>query len=268
MAELPVSYGDNIMKQVCKDIDMVIIVPPAGGKVTVYPPYGAMYVAASLIRRGYRASILNADAERMPAEAVIKKIALINPRYIAFSGIVAPSYGFIKELSLRLRVAFPDKTQILGGGLASAVDPVFDNTSIDIIAQGEADITAPELLDCLRGHGDLSGVKGIYYRRNGRYAYTGRRELIKDLDSLPYPAFDLVDMDRYMPDGVKFIKRFTDVNDKRIYRQKRRRMITIPTSRGCFGACTFCFRAYPGMRVHSIKYVFDFIEHCIDKFGV
>ena len=44
-------------------------------------------------------------------------------------------------------------------------------------------------------------------------------------------------------------------------------MMTIATSRGCFGECSFCFRAYPGIRVHSMKYVFDLIEHCIDKFG-
>ena len=251
-----------------KDVNMVIVVPPAGVKTTVYPPYGAMYVAASLIGRGYKAAILNIDAERISLDVAIKKIVQMDPQYIAFSGIVAPSYRFIKEMSLRLRSIFPDKIQILGGGLASAVAPVFKNTSIDIVVQSEGDITAGELLDCLGRRAGLDGVRGIYYRQGGSYQFTGRRELVRNLDSLPYPAFDLVDMDRYMPDGAEFIGQFIAIKDDRILSQKRKRMITIPTSRGCFGTCTFCFRAYQGIRVHSIKYVFDLVEHCIEKFNV
>jgi len=117
----------------------------------------------------------------------------------------------------------------------------------------------------------LKGIKGIAYRDGQNPVNTGRRRLISPLDRLPYPDFDAVDFDRYLVDGLEFIHRFTKNNlDQRLYDRKRKnkRMITIPVSRGCFGKCTFCYRAYPGLRTHSFKYIFDFVEYCIDRFDV
>ena len=257
--------------QMKERVDFCIIVPPAGATKTIYPPYGSMYIASALRGKGFHTRILNVDLERMSNATVTERIREINPKYIGFSGIVAPSYKYIKNLSSELRNVFHDKIQILGGGLAAAVEPIFQNTAIDIIVQGEGDLTIVEVMDCLGNNKDLSSVRGIYYREGTSYNYTGKRSLIANLDSLPYPAFDLIDMDKYMPDGVEFTKdpRSNVSLNRKIYDPKRsRKMITIPTSRGCFGECSFCFRAYKGIRVHSMKYVFDFIEYCIDKFNV
>lgn len=253
-----------------EQIDLLIIVPPARIKNTVYPPYGAMYIASALRQKGYNPRILNVDVERIDNQEVIERVRQTNPRYIGFSGIVAPSYKYIKELSIELKKSFPEKIQILGGGLSSAADPILKNTSVDIVVQGEGDVTIVELLNCLENKEDLKGVPGIYYNTNSSYAYTGMRNLIRNLDTLPYPAFDLIDINKYMPDGVEFIHLFTTkIKDKRIYDPGRKsRMITIPTSRGCFSECSFCFRANKGIRVHSMKYVFDFIEYCIKEFDV
>lgn len=246
-----------------KGLDIVIIIPPAGAKATTYPPYGAMYIASALRKAGFRVGILNVDTERIPDEKVINRIKDADPAYLAFSGIVAPSYKYIKTLSRELKRHFPEKIQILGGGLSSAFEPVLRNTAIDIVVQGEGDLTAVDLLSCLKRGGGLDKVPGIYYRKGAERVYTGKRALVTNLDSLAYPAFDLVDMDAYMPDGIDFIKRFTNIKVKSP--AGRNGMITIPTSRGCFGKCTFCFRAYPGIRLNSMKYVFDFIEYCKDK---
>lgn len=246
-----------------KGLDIVIIIPPAGAKVTIYPPYGAMYIASALRKGGFKAGILNVDVERIKDEEVISRIKDADPAYIAFSGIVAPSYKYIKTLSLELKKHFTGKLQILGGGLSSAFEPVLNNTAIDIVVQGEGDLTSVELLSCLKKGGDPGKVPGIYLKKGAECVYTGKRALIANLDSLAYPAFDLVDMDAYMPDGIEFIKRFTSIKVKSP--PGRNRMITISTSRGCFGKCTFCFRAYPGIRLNSMEYVFDFVEYCMDK---
>jgi radical SAM superfamily enzyme YgiQ (UPF0313 family) len=248
--------------------DLLIIVPPAGAKATVYPPYGAMYIAAALRNKGYKAGILNADAERIENGEVIARLRQADPRYIGFSGIVAPSYKYIKTLSREIKKCFPDKVQILGGGLSSAAETVLKNTAIDIIVKGEGDATVTELFECLYKGGELDKIAGIYYRKGASFSETGDRRLITDLDSLSYPAFDLVDMRQYMPDGIEFMKRFTSKIKPKYLDAGRTKMITIPTSRGCFGQCSFCFRAYPGIRLNSIKYVFDLIEYCISKFNV
>ena len=253
-----------------KNTDLLIIIPPLGAKNTAYPPYGSMYIASALREKGYVPHILNVDVERIRNAEVIKRIKDINPRYIGFSGIIATSYKYIKNLSHELKRAFPGKTQILGGGLSSAAEPVLKNTSIDVVVCGEGDITIVELMDCLKEKGDLSRIRGICYKKCNSCMYTDKRPLILRLDTLPYPAFDLIDMTKYLPDGVDFIKNCsTKIDDEKIFDIKRKRKtITIPTSRGCFNECSFCFRAYSGLRVNSIKYVFDFIEYCIEKFDV
>ena len=253
-----------------KNIDFLIIVPPAKKIHGVYPPYGAMYIASALREKKYIPYILNMETEKFSNDEIINRIRDINPKYIGFSGIVATSYKYIKDLSSKLKDAFPEKIQILGGGLSSAPDPVMKNTNIDIIVRGEGDITVKELTECLDKKGDLREVKGIYFRTKNSYEFTGDRELIRNLDILPYP-FDLMDMNEYLPRGIDFINSFPiKKKDRRIYDPKRRdkKMITIPVTRGCFNECTFCFRAYKGLRMHSIKYIFDFIEYCVEKFDV
>jgi len=249
--------------------DFVIIIPPAGVKNTVYPPYGAMYIAGAVRRMGLIPAIINVDTERISNEAIIDRVRQISPKYIGFSGIVAPSYKYIKALSRHIKSAFPDRVQILGGGLSSAAGPVLKNTPIDYVVAGEGDRTIVELLAALENGVSADGVAGMYIRDGENFRHTGTRRLIARLDEIPYPAFDLVDMDRYMPDGVEFIRNFIPgIRDKRILDPRRKsKMMTIPTSRGCFGKCSFCFRAYPGIRINSIKYVFDLIEYCMDKFG-
>lgn len=249
--------------------DLVIIVPPAGVSNTVYPPYGAMYIAAAAGKAGLEARIINVDTDRISNEEVIERLKALKPGYIGISGIVAPSYKYIKGLSSDIKSAMPDSVQILGGGLSSAAETVLRNMPVDYVVAGEGDIAITELIGRLREGKTPSDVTGIYYREGGRFVFTGARKLIANIDTLPYPAFDLVDMSRYMPDGKEFISYFIqDIKDARITDPKRKGgMVTIPTGRGCFGKCSFCFRAYPGLRTHSMKYVFDLIEHCMEKFG-
>lgn len=252
-----------------RNCDFVIIIPPAGVKNTVYPPYGAMYIASAVRRKGFAPAIINVDTDRISNREVIDRIRSLGPKYVGFSGIVAPSYRYIKELSRDIKSAFPEKIQILGGGLSSAAGPILQNTPLDYVVAGEGDTTIVEMLDALEKGKSAGDVAGIYLREGDGCRFTGVRRLIGRLDDIGYPAFDLIDMEKYMPDGKEFIRNFIPViKDKRILEPgRKKKMITIPTSRGCFGKCSFCFRAYPGIRINSMKYVFDLIGYCIDKFG-
>ena len=249
--------------------DLAIIVPPAGVSNTVYPPYGAMYIASAAGKAGLEARIINVDTDRISNEEVIKRLKALGPKYIGISGIVAPSYKYIKGLSADIKSAMPESIQILGGGLSSAAETVLRNMPVDYVVAGEGDAAITELIGRLQDGKAPSDVTGLYYRDDGKCVFTGVRKLIANIDELPYPAFDLVDMSRYMPDGKEFIRYFLhDIRDSRITDPGRKGgMVTIPTGRGCFGKCSFCFRAYPGLRTHSMKYVFDLIEYCMEKFG-
>ena len=83
-----------------------------------------MYIASALRQKGYNTKILNVDIERIENREVIERVRQKDPKYIGFSGIVAPTYKYIKDLSIELKKSFPDKIQILGGGLSSAAGPI------------------------------------------------------------------------------------------------------------------------------------------------
>ena len=102
---------------------------------------------------------------------------------------------------------------------------------IDIIAIGEAEETWADFLR--EGpHGDFSKVKGIAFRdNNGKIIFTEPRPLIKDMDTLPYPAYELLDLDKYS-ENYQFC-----LSEEMLTTKRKIHMIT---ERGCPRQCTFC----------------------------
>ena len=116
-----------------------------------------------------------------------------------------------------IRERYPDRVLVLGGVGTKAVEEELLTRFpwINIICRGEAERTGPELLHAIRRRGDLAAVAGLSFRTNGHVTHTPDRPRITDLDSIPFPAFEKVDLARYQGYGMM-------------------------TSRGCPYPCTFC----------------------------
>jgi len=116
-----------------------------------------------------------------------------------------------------LRERYPDRKLVLGGvGAKSVEDKVLARFPwVDVVCRGEAEVTGPELLRALNDGGDLSEVAGISYRDDGRVVGNPGRERLADLDAIPFPAWDKIDLPKYAGYGMM-------------------------TSRGCPYPCTFC----------------------------
>jgi len=116
-----------------------------------------------------------------------------------------------------LREAYPDRTLILGGVGSKAVEEKILRRFpwVDIICRGEGERSGVDLLRALGQQGDPTGVDGISFRRNGDIHHAPDRARITDLDTIPFPAFEKVDLSRYAGYGMM-------------------------TSRGCPYPCTFC----------------------------
>ncbi len=116
-----------------------------------------------------------------------------------------------------LRERFPDRTLVLGGVGAKAVEQQVLSRFpwIDIICRGEGELTGPDLLRTLRDGRDLSKVDGISYRADGKVISNPDRKRISDLDGIAFPAFEKVELEKYAGYGMM-------------------------TSRGCPYLCTFC----------------------------
>ncbi len=121
---------------------------------------------------------------------------------------------------------FPD-IPIICGGTHSTVMPedVLTKSKADICVIGEGEQTLFELVEYFRSkEGSLSGINGIAYRENGSVKLTPRRPHIKDLGSIPLPAWDMVDLDEYA--GLGYYKASPN--------------IAMIFSRGCPYNCVYC----------------------------
>ncbi len=116
-----------------------------------------------------------------------------------------------------LREKYPDRRILLGGVGPKSVERALIERFpfLDIIVRGESERTLPALLRVLQDGGDLRTVPGLTFRENGEVVSTPDAERIDDLDSIPLPAFDKIDLKAY--DGYGMV-----------------------TSRGCPYPCTFC----------------------------
>lgn len=147
--------------------------------------------------------------------------------------------------------ALPEAKIIVGGPHATYAPKAVlkDIPSVDIIVRGEGEMTFREVAE---GR-SLSSILGITYRSEDKMVSTEDRPLISDLDVLPLPARDLLNIDFYFNPNKNIL-----VDYKRSYRGQDPRMGEILTSRGCPMQCAFC--ACPILwkgkaRFHSEKWV-------------
>jgi radical SAM superfamily enzyme YgiQ (UPF0313 family) len=98
----------------------------------------------------------------------------------------------------RLKAEHPERQIILGGPAASDTPgAILQHYPVDIIVQGEGEVTVVELMRALEDRRDLSTVPGLTFRKSGEIISTPPRPRVQDLDSLPYPAYDRVDFRNY-----------------------------------------------------------------------
>lgn len=126
----------------------------------------------------------------------------------------------------------------MGGHLPSPEPEYFlrNFKGVDAVVIGEGEETCKHMLRVLAKHGDFREVPGMaFIDENNMYVQNERRELIKDVDSIPYPAWDLFTMDHYV-----------------LYRQpnsaRSDRCLQMLSGRGCPFRCNFCYRMDSGFR--------------------
>jgi len=143
---------------------------------------------------------------------------------------------------------------------------VKENNSVDAAVTGEGERAMLELINALENKRPFNDVNGLVFRfkdfSKGADIAANPPELIKDLDSLPFPAYHLIDMERYF----YFLEQGLSPRPN-----KYGRLISMITSRGCPFNCVFCaIHLHMGRpwRAHSVDYVVSHIEYVIDNYKV
>jgi len=140
---------------------------------------------------------------------------------------------------------------IVGGPHATVFyDGILENTPADITVQGEGEQTFLELVERVRDRSDWTDVNGIAFRgENGKIVRPPERAPILDLDSLPFPAWDLIDAPKY--------SHFKNMNDF----IKKSPYMFIFTSRACPFGCIYCHQVFgKKFRARSVDNVIEEIR--------
>jgi anaerobic magnesium-protoporphyrin IX monomethyl ester cyclase len=238
-----------------------------------YAPLGTLYAAALLRENEYDVSVFDVmfadnasdvipSLDKKPDYFVIyddgfnylTKMCLTNMREAAFEMIRQA-----KERNCVVIISSSDATDHFERYL---------DEGADFILLGEAEHTLLELLKSLDlKTDDLSLIHGIAYKRNEAVIKTQRRNVLKELDSLPFPAWDMIDIEPYRQSWLRNAGYFS---------------MNIGTTRGCPYKCNWCAKPIYGNRYNARspenvveellmlreKYQFDHIWFCDDIFGL
>src|SRR6185503_16262499 len=157
-----------------------------------------------------------------------------------------------RELIARVRAAYPNGV-LVGGGEHFTAEPIgaLEDSCLDFVLEGEGDRSVCDLLEHLAGKRPLADVPGCWYRAaDGTIQRTTAKVRVRDVDSLPWPAWDLVPVATYL-DGGHMIG------------VDRGRSMPMNATRGCPYQCTFC--SSPAM--WTTRYVTRTPEHVADEIG-
>lgn len=179
-------------------------------------PIGLLYISSVLKNAGYDVSYLDANFNKKSIQDIVEFVEKNKPQFVGMN-IVLPNI----EVVLNTASAIKEKNDvkiILGGPGATLFNyELIKHPSIDYIVSGEGESTIVELLEGIMSN-NLSHVKGISYKQEGKIFHNEKGERIKELDTLPFP------------DATEIPKEIIN----------RSGTVSMFTSRGCPNQCTFC----------------------------
>ena len=228
--------------------------PPAKGtKVdNSYANLGLLYLASSL-KAGFEQGDLEVGylGPNHDVKSHVERVRDFRPDVygISFTSKAAGlSYRTIKAV----KETCPNTRIVAGGCHPSALpDDVFKSAPVDVVGLAEGEITFTEIVRAIAEHEkpDFESVAGVVFRRNGDLVRTSDRPFIKDLDTIPLPAWELVDFREYP--GMHLKKQPIEAS--------------LLISRGCPFYCSFCSQPIwksqkPWVRVRSIENIFREID--------
>jgi len=222
--------------------------------VTPLPPLGLASLAAVLKNRGLDVLVEDQYASCIGNEALVKKIADFSPQIIGFSCLTT-AMSNVKRLVKLIKQAGLSGHIILGNIHPTIfTDETLENGCADIIVRGEGEESLLETIIALEKGQGLKTIKGISYLDRGKIFHNKDRQILEDLDSLPYPDWNCLDLNYY--------KRYPMLG---IYNSL---VLPVQASRGCAYNCLFCSqdKFYKKPRYRKISKVVDEIEFLYSRF--
>jgi radical SAM superfamily enzyme YgiQ (UPF0313 family) len=239
-----------------------------------YAPLGTLYAASVMRDNGYDVSLHDVMFAESPEE-IIPAIEKFQPDYLVlyddgFNYLTKMCLTNMREAAFKMSKLAKERgcTVIISSSDSTDHYERYIDEGADFILLGEAEITLLELMNELqKNKRNFSVIQGIAFKQNDCIIKTPRRAVLKDLDSLPLPAWDLMDIEPYRQSWLSHAGYFS---------------MNMGTTRGCPFKCNWCAKPIYGNRYNSRspqnvmqelkmlkeKFQFDHIWFCDDIFGL
>ncbi len=240
------------------------------------PPLGLAYIAGALKAAGHDVSVIDAIALAPYTftsfqgdivlhglhDSEVMKLISSDVEIIGLGCMFSNNWLANRRFINSLTSTFPNAKIVLGGEHSTAVPDLCFNQCKDLhaIVLGEGEETMVELAHAIENNIDLATVEGIVYRDNntGELLRPERRKRVREIETLPWPAWELFPMEKYM-------------EHKFSYGVDRGRSLPIMATRGCPYTCTFCSSPKMwGTRyfMRSPKDMADEIQHLYEEYNI
>jgi anaerobic magnesium-protoporphyrin IX monomethyl ester cyclase len=209
------------------------------------PSLGLLYIGRSLEENNHNIEIIDLNAENIKH---IKLEKLVKWADVIGLSVLTISLEYTKNLINKIKEIAPNKKVIIGGPHCSLYPKKsLIELNADICVEGDGENVINDIIEDIKQKNHLSEIPGVYYKeKNGKIKKCKEAKLIKNIDSIKFPARHLVKKYRYgqiiLPNIGK--EKFT----------------SIITSRGCPHRCSYCTRHFLGMKKYRFRSVDNVIE--------
>ena len=230
-------------------------------------PLGISYIA-SFIRSEVEVKIMDAAIEGpnqkvtldkdfellgTPYSEIMSRIEEFRPDIVGISCLWSTLFPVVRELCRQIKKIDKDILTITGGTHPTFLtEYCLEESSLDMVVLGEGESTMLSIIHHLREGRSLSDIDGLAFRDGDRVIVNQKTRFIENLDSIPFPARDLLPMEQYKRAGMPHSITISGRNSA-----------PIVTSRGCTARCTFCSSS----RFWGYRYRFRSPENVLDEIG-
>lgn len=210
------------------------------------PPLGLAYIAAVLNQHGHEVKIIDLNVEKIDYNTYpYREFDLV--------GISSDTARYPVALKIAQAAKEQGAKVVMGGYHVTFLDEDALNTGlVDYVVRGEGECVLNELVTCLENRGDIKTVQGISFKIDNKIYKNPNAPLIENLDSIPFPARDLLPLNKY------------------VHKLFGRVSASIVTSRGCPYDCAFCsVSKFSGIkwRGRSVENIMEEIELLYKKYN-
>lgn len=195
-------------------------------------------------------------------EEIIERVRRESPDMVGISCLFSNQFPLLRRLSRRIKSEIDSDIVVVAGGTHPSFLPeqTLNETDVDYVILGEGELGLKAIIEAHNGKRDPGTIDGIAYRGHDGPCVHKRVSWIRNLDDLPFPARDLLPMEKYF-----------DALTPMAYFWRKKRNTPVVSSRGCPYSCPFCssWRHWGGrFRKRSAENVLAEIEHLKERYNI